>query len=195
MRRIALSSHYVGPLLWAALGICLLGAPLSVAQNSAVDLAGDPVDPLQNNAEKIVVLVFVRTDCPVSNRYAPLIQRLSSQYAGKAAFWLVYPSQTESADAIRKYLQDYGYNLPALRDPRHWLVARAQAEVTPEAAVFRSGQLIYHGRIDNWYEDFGRRRRAATTHELDEAIRAALSGHAPAKAATRAVGCYIADLQ
>ncbi len=141
------------------------------------------------------MLVFVRTDCPVSNRYAPLIQQLSSQYAARAKFWLVYPNGAESAEVISQYLQNYGYHLPALRDPGHSLVTRARVRVTPEAAVFRAGRLLYHGRIDNWYQDFGRRRSAATTHDLDDAIRAALAGRAPATSTTQAVGCYIADIQ
>ena len=34
-------------------------------------------------------------------------------------------------------------------------------------------KLVYHGRIDNWYQDFGRSRPAAITHELEGAIRSA----------------------
>src|ERR1700760_1805592 len=42
----------------------------------AVDLTGAAVDPLRASGEKIVVLVFVRVDCPISNRYAPTIQEI-----------------------------------------------------------------------------------------------------------------------
>jgi hypothetical protein len=38
------------------------------------------------------VLVFVRTDCPISNRYAPELRRLQDRFAPRGmAFWLVYP--------------------------------------------------------------------------------------------------------
>ncbi len=37
------------------------------------------------------VLVFTTTDCPISNRYAPEIKRLTAKFAGKARFVLVYP--------------------------------------------------------------------------------------------------------
>src|SRR5207253_9122812 len=67
---------------------------------------------------------------------------------------------------------DLGYKLPALRDPQHALVTQAQVQVTPEAAVFDANHhLLYHGRIDDLYQDFGRARPAATTHELDDADR------------------------
>jgi hypothetical protein len=166
------------------------------AQNTAFDLAGNAVNPLKSAGGKVVVLVFVRTDCPVSNRYAPTIQRLSVLYAGKTAFWLVYPSKSESAEAIRKHEREYGYTIPALRDPQHVLVKESHAQITPEVAVFDTGQhLVYHGRIDNLYEDIGRARSVATTHELEDAISAALSGKSLAADATHAVGCYISDLE
>ena len=145
---------------------------------------------------KVAVLIFLRTDCPISNRYAPTIQRLSTRYSGQAAFWLVFPDRKASADGIRKHLADFGYKIPALRDPQRVLVEQSHVPVTPEVAVFDiRGRLAYHGRIDNWYEDFGRSRPAPTTHELDDAIRASLSGKPPAAAVTDAVGCYISDLQ
>ena len=71
---------------------------------------------------KPVVLVFLRRDCPVSGRYAPSIQQISRRYADRVAFWLVYPDKNEAAEAIRKSVAEYGYQLPVLRDPEHILV-------------------------------------------------------------------------
>jgi thiol-disulfide isomerase/thioredoxin len=179
-----------------AVGLFSSLAQSTAAQASAVDLTGNPVDPLKSSQGKVVVLVFVRTDCPVSNRYAPEIQRLSAQYLDKAAFWLVFPSKAESPEMIRKHEQDFGYKLPALRDLQHALVRHSQVQVTPEVAVFDvHGRLIYHGRIDNLYEDLGRARSAPTTHELDDAIRAATIGKILPARATPAVGCYLSDLE
>jgi len=174
----------------------LLALPSSpAAQKTALHLDGTPADPFLAASGKPVVLIFVRTDCPISNRYAPLIQRISSQYGVKVALWLVYPSKKSSAEEIRQHERDYGYKLPALRDPQHALVTRAHVQVTPEAAVFDANhRLLYHGRIDDLYQDFGRARAAATTHELDDAIQAALSGKTPPPS-TPGVGCYIADLE
>ncbi len=183
-------------LLTVAVGLEAAGFTSACAQNSGFDLAGNPIDPLKTASGKVVVLVFVRTDCPVSNRYAPTIQRLSAANAGKAMFWLVYPSKAESADSIRKHEREYGYKIPALRDPQHTLVKESQVEITPEVAVFDANRrLVYHGRIDNLYEDIGRARRVATTHELEDAISSALAGKRLAVEATHGVGCYISDLE
>lgn len=109
---------------------------------------------------------------------------------------LVYPDKSETSQNIEKHLRDYGYEITALRDPQHELVRLGKAEVTPEAAVFNSKrELIYHGRIDNWYKEFGRARPAPTTHELDDAIQATLNSGHPAPASVSGVGCYISDLQ
>jgi len=169
----------------------------TAAQKMALHLDGTPADPFSaaSSSRKPVVLFFVRTDCPISNRYAPLIKQVSSQYAAKVDFWLVYPSRATSAEQIRQHERDFGYQLPALRDPQHALVAQAQVQVTPEVAVFDANHhLLYHGRFDDLYLDFGRSRPAATTHELDDAIQAALNGKKP-PANAPAVGCYIADLE
>jgi thiol-disulfide isomerase/thioredoxin len=163
---------------------------------TALDLNGKNVDPLKAGAGKVVVLIFVRTDCPISNRYAPTIQRIISAYEGKVAFWLVYPDRAETAEMIRKHGTEYGYKISALRDTEHALVRESQVKITPEVAVFdASERLVYHGRIDNWYVDFGRARSAATTHELDDAIQAALAGKLPPVRVTDAIGCYISDLE
>jgi hypothetical protein len=173
---------------------------IGVGEGTAVDLDGTVVDPLKAAAGKIVVLIFVRVDCPISNRYAPTIQgierRARLENAGRVAFWLVYPDRSETAEQIRKHKKEFGYELPALRDVLRSLVAESHALATPEAAVFDANRkLIYHGRIDNLYEDFGRARPTATTHELEDAIRAALNGTEVGNAAVPAVGCYISDLK
>ena len=178
--------------------VCIGSAPLisSTLQSFATDLEGKPFDPFRAARGKVVVMIFVRTDCPVSNRYAPAIRQLSTRNGGKAAFFLVYPGKKETADSIRKHDREFGYTLAALRDPQHLLVKQSQVQITPEAAVFDANRrLVYHGRIDNLYEDFGHARKNATTHELADAIEAAIAGKTLSANATPAVGCYISDLE
>jgi thiol-disulfide isomerase/thioredoxin len=189
---------FLSRLLVATILLCLRPAPLVATslQSFVTDLDGKPVDPFLAARGKVLVLIFVRTDCPISNRYAPAIQQLSAQHQDKAAFFLVYPSRKETPEAIRKHDREFGYTLPVLRDPQHTLVKESQAQITPEAAVFdASRRLIYHGRIDNLYEDFGHARKNATTHELADAIQAAIAGKTLSGSATPAVGCYISDLE
>lgn len=180
----------------AILAIMCLSLSQFIAAQTAIDLNGRAVNPLTTDHSKIVVLVFLRRDCPVSGRYAPTIQKISEQYSGNASFFLIYPDKTETVPAIRKSVEDFGYHLPVLRDPEHALVKLSHVQITPEVAVFdRNRKLIYDGRISDWYIDLTRSRPAATTHELEDAIRAAQSGQALAHNEVRGVGCYISDVE
>jgi hypothetical protein len=175
------------------LAVCLQPAR---AQQTAVDLEGKAVDPLAAGSGKVVVLIFLRRDCPVSGRYAPSIQRIIKRYADTTKFWLVYPDKSETAQDIRKSVEEYGYHAPVLRDPEHVLVRLSHVQITPEVAVFdRDRRRVYDGRIDNWYVDSGRARAAPTTHELEDAIQAASAGESMTHSEVRGVGCYISDLE
>ena len=134
------------------------------------------------------VLLFVSPSCPIANRYAPEIARIAARFAGRAAFTLVYPDAGD--DEVSAHRAAYGLRLPARRDPRHQLVARARVEVTPEAALFTGGTLMWHGRIDDRYADIGHEHPAPTTHDLEDAVAALVDGR-PLPPAHPAVGCAI----
>ncbi len=112
---------------------------VGVSEGTAVDLDGAAVDPLKVSARKVVVLIFVRVDCPISNRYAPTIQgierRARLDNAGRVAFWLVYPDRSESAEQIRKHKKEFGYDLPALRDVQRREGRTIQRRFTRRAAT------------------------------------------------------------
>ncbi len=71
----------------------------------------------------LTVLVFVSTDCPISNRYAPEITRLHAEFAAKGVrFRLVYPNPLDDEAAINTHIETYGYpplrTSPTTRDHR-----------------------------------------------------------------------------
>lgn len=182
----------------AALVSTLLLVPLKAAPASVhlFDVDGRVVDPfLAAEQAPAIVFLFASVDCPISNRYAPVVQRLHKTFSEKGVvFWLVYPNPADSPEAIREHVKAFSYPVHALRDPKHELVKLAQVSITPEAALFdRQRTLAYHGRIDDRYVSLGIERPAATRHDLAEALTAVLSGQAPREATAQAVGCYIAD--
>jgi hypothetical protein len=144
-------------------------------------------------SDAVSVLIFTRTDCPVSNRYAPELSRIAE--GAKARFWLVYVDPGQSADTIRSHIREYGYRIPAVLDRNHDLVKFSGARVTPEAAVFVGGRLVYRGRIDNRHVDAGTTRPAATVHDLKDVLTRIGAGDPVKFRSTRAVGCYIEDLK
>jgi hypothetical protein len=162
-----------------------------------VDVNGKPFDLRQTSKGLVHVIVFVRSDCPISNRMAPEVRELCTGFKPRGVdFYLMYVDPRESAEAIRTHVHDYEYTCPALRDIKHELAAATGAIVTPEALVFdKDWKIAYRGRINNQFEDFGKSREKATTHELRDAIDATLAGRPVAEPETKAIGCYIDDLK
>src|SRR5260370_33202134 len=105
--------------------------PQTVRSASAENLDGKPVDPLRPSTGKLVVLLFIRTDCPISNRYAPTIRKLHEKFRGKADFWLVYPDAGESAGRIPTHDEQFNFVVPAWRAVNRKLVRRSSATRTP----------------------------------------------------------------
>ncbi len=173
--------------------VLALATALSV---SVPALDGQLVDPLQPAAGvRATVLLFVSTECPVSNRYAPDLRAMHDAFANNGvAFWLVYPDPEDSATKIREQVASFRFPGMPLRDAGHRLANAAGATITPEAAVYDArGILMYRGRIDDRYSAIGVERPAATRHDLRDAITATLAGTPIAQRFTQAVGCYIAD--
>ena len=182
-----------------AIAVAAVLAGLSVGAAPSVtlkDVDGRRVDPFAAPANvKTLVFLFTSIDCPISNRYAPVVRQLNDTFAPKGVqFWLVYPNPFDTPDGVRKHLKDYSYTNGALLDPDHALARIAHATVTPEAAVFdRQGRELYHGRIDDRYVNLSVERPAPTRHDLADALANAVAGKATVPAETVPVGCFIAD--
>jgi hypothetical protein len=140
------------------------------------------------------VLIFVTTECPVANGYAPEIQRICGAYGAKGVdCLLVYEDVGVSAGDVRRHRAEFRYGqAAAAQDVDGSLAARVGATMTPEVAVIdRRGGVRYLGRIDNKYAALGRPRRAVTEHDLEGALDAVLSGRDVAASRTQAIGCFI----
>jgi cytochrome oxidase Cu insertion factor (SCO1/SenC/PrrC family) len=193
-------------LLMAAVGFVSVGSyyrstgPLSPRKDTEVrlvDLDGKPFDLQKSSTGRVHVVVFIRSDCPVSNRMAPEVRELHTAFQPQGVdFYLIYVDPRETTDAIRAHLQEYEYPCVGLRDPDHTLVAATKATITPEAVVFDDNwSQMYRGRINDQFEDFGKSKPAASKHDLRNAIEATLTGQQVAEPVTKAIGCYIDDLK
>lgn len=144
---------------------------------------------------RATVLIFTMHDCPIANSYAPEIRRIVRRFSPQGfVFYLVYVEPDLPVERIRKHLREFGLIAPALQDTRRILIGRTGATVTPEAAVItREGKMVYRGRIDDRYLDFGKRRFAPETRDLILALEAVQQGKPVKTARTKAVGCFIPD--
>jgi hypothetical protein len=155
------------------------------------DIAGRTVDPFAGNP-RATVFVFIHPDCPVSNRYAPELNRLHKEYDARGIrLFAVYPGREDDEATIRTHYKEFGLQLTALRDPDFRLADRAGATMTPEAAVFVKNTLVYRGRIDDRAPRLGVWRPHANVRDLVNVLQRVDAGDIPAFASTQAVGCYI----
>ncbi len=177
---------------------CVGGAESGVSGDGAfVDISGARHTPLDPDPGELHCLVFVTVDCPIANGYAPTIQGLRRQFGPRPVrFFLVHVDPDVDSATAAAHAAEYGHEGPILRDPDHVLVRATGAGVTPEAAVVgASGEVLYCGRIDNWYADFGSKRPQPSQHDLRDALQAALAGQPIARDRVPAIGCYIDDLR
>jgi len=186
----------LGAALLPALLVGCGSAPPAALAGRFVDLDGAGHDPLRVEGAPAHVLVFLLSDCPIANAYAPEIRAIRRAFEPAGVrFFLVHVDPALDVEAARAHAREYGHAGPVLIDRGHELVRATGVTVTPEAAVLGpGGELLYRGRIDDLYADVGRKRHRATNHDLRAALAAIVAGQPPPVARTTAVGCFIADV-
>jgi thiol-disulfide isomerase/thioredoxin len=180
-------------LLGAYLPLFLLGS----LGFSLKDAGGTIHTAAELSREKATVFIFVATECPNSNTYAPILARLYREYSPRGiAFFNVYSDPSETAATVRKHDTDFETPFPALLDPHQTLARETGARSTPEVVILGpSGQQFYRGRVDNRFVEPGKTRVQPTENDLEEALRAILQGRAVPHPVTRTIGCAIPGIE
>jgi hypothetical protein len=174
--------------LAASLSIAAAGQLPELVFSDLDNIPRHPLDP----ADKVAsVLIFYWQDCPISNGYAPEINRICAGHTN-FAFYIVQVDPDLTPAVAREHARKYALHAPVLLDPHHRLVKLAKATVTPEAVVLgKNGDVLYRGRIDDVYAAFGKKRAAATNHDLADALDSIASSRRVKKLETKAIGCLI----
>jgi hypothetical protein len=182
----------IKPLLFLSLAWTLAGCS-SLSESALPDTAGMLHRPLETADRAATVLIFILADCPISNAYVPEINRLTADYQKRnVALYVVHVDADASPADLERHAKEYGYACPVLIDGHRALAGQFGITVAPEAALLDSeGKLVYRGRIDDLFAEFGKRRAAATTHELRDAMDSVLAGRPVRNPLTRAVGCSL----
>lgn len=142
--------------------------------------------------QAIEVTVFLACECPISQKYIPLLNSVYSIYKESAGFkWsFVIPGKTRKSE-INSFVQEFDVRFPLVADPRGSKVKQLHARTTPQVIIVKDS-IVYTGAIDNWFYGLGQYRREATEHYLVDALEALSVGRAPAVRETEAIGCPIA---
>ena len=130
------------------------------------------------------LLFFIGSECPVSNFYAPEIDRLGRRVPGAA---LVYVDREPVA---RAHASEYRIGLPVRSDPQGSLARTCGVERVPTAVILGAdGAVLYRGRIDDRYSPDGKRRDEPRTRDLESALDAVAAGRVPSVRETPVFGC------
>jgi len=166
-------------------------APPAVKTFALADAAGKQHTAADWKGKKAVVLLFISTDCPVSNFYCPDYARLARAFAGKGVvFYGIHADPDVTAKEAAAHAADYRLPFPVLLDPTHAVTRQTGVKVVPEAVVLSpDGRIVYRGRIDDRYNLNGVRRENPTTRDLENALTAVLAGRVPAVREAPGYGC------
>lgn len=140
---------------------------------------------------RVVVLVFLGAECPLSNQYAPDLQEMLKDWSKRGVVLEgVYSDPDATAESATAHAKEYGLTFPLLLDPEQTVARSLGIRVTPEAVVLSpDGDILYRGRIDDRYTADGIREDGPQVHDLKAAVEAVLSGKTPPNAEVRAFGC------
>ena len=154
---------------------------------------GQLIAPFDDSSIKAISLIFVADTCPVANAYQPSLAAFQKAYADLGVRCVqVHCSSLVTADEVKKHVVDFGITMPVIHDPKQELGRLTGAKVTPEAIVIdRMGAVRYRGAINNLYAGYGKKRRVATAHYLQDAVEAVLAGDTVKIPKTKPVGCFI----
>lgn len=137
---------------------------------------------------KAIVILFVATECPISNAYNSRMESIFKEYSEKGiAFIGINSNKAESVDRMKEHAEENGLNFTILKDEKNIIADKFEASVTPEAYVLNSNfDILYHGRIDN-----SRNESEVISKDLENALEEILAGKEVSKKETKAFGCTI----
>lgn len=137
---------------------------------------------------KAIVVIFVATECPISNDYNSRMAELYESYKDKGvAFIGINSNKQESVPDIKEHAAKNNLQFPILKDEKNIIADKVGASVTPEVYLLNINfEILYHGRIDD-----SRDQSSVESKDLSKALDEVLAGKKVSNNNTKAFGCTI----
>jgi len=163
-------------------------SPGKIDDFSLTDYNGNKHSLSDYKDSKAIVVIFVATECPVSNDYNSRMENLFKKYNQKEiAFLGINSNKAESVEMIKEHANENGLTFTILKDEKNIIADKFEASFTPEVYILNSDfNILYHGRIDN-----ARKESEVVTKDLENALNEILAGKEVTKNVTKAFGCSI----
>jgi peroxiredoxin len=184
--RLALALAIVGIVSVAAADSVAPGDTVAAFTLPGADGASYGLDQYSDSAA--VVVMFIATQCPVSNDYNARMVEIVDDYQPRGYQFLgINSNKQEGTDEIVGHARENGFVFPVLKDDRNVIADRFGATRTPEVYVLsKAGVVLYHGRIDD-----SRDADDVSSRDLAAALDAIRAGEPVPVAETTAFGCSI----
>ena len=137
---------------------------------------------------KAIVVMFISTQCPVSNAYNERMAKIYKDYKSKGITFLgINSNNQEKIAEIKSHSKKNKFGFPVLKDKNNMIADQFEASFTPEIYVL-NGKLeqLYHGRIDD-----SRREKDIKVSDLRNTLDEILAGKEVSVTKTKAFGCTI----
>ena len=160
----------------------------TIADFTLPDASGAAHTLASLHGSKGTVLIFIATQCPVSNGYNERMEKLAQDFKARGINVIgINANSTESAADVKDHAAKNNLTFTILKDNGNKVADQLGATRTPEAYFLDAGnKLLYHGRIDN-----SRDITQVNSSELRDALEATLAGKPVPKATANAFGCSI----
>ncbi len=137
---------------------------------------------------KAIVIMFIATQCPVSNGYNTRMAKLYDDYKSKGVTFLgINSNKQETVEEIKNHAKEQNLNFIILKDLNNVIADKFGASVTPEIFVLNNQyEILYHGRIDD-----SRRENDVKRNDLRIALDEILAGKKVSEPVSKAFGCSI----
>jgi peroxiredoxin len=137
---------------------------------------------------KGVVVVFISTQCPVSNVYnSRMVQAAAAAKANGMAFIAINSNSTEDMAEVKTHATEKGFGFTVLKDDDNKVADLFGATKNPEVFLLGSDfVLLYHGRIDDNIKE-----PAVSRKDLNAALAEVAAGKPVTSKETDPVGCTI----
>lgn len=166
-----------------------LGAKDKTIENfTLTDYNGKTHSLVDYQNSKAIVVMFIATQCPVSNAYNSRMAKLYEEYQPKGiAFLGINSNKQESIEEIKTHAEQNKFGFPVLKDVNNVIADKFGASFTPEVYVLSPKfEILYHGRIDD-----SRREEDVKSRDLRKALDEILAGKKVKVPETKAFGCTI----
>ncbi len=159
-----------------------------VANFTLKDYDGKSSSLYDHKDSKAIVVVFIATQCPISNDYNGRMAEIYKKYKDKGVTFLgINSNKQEDVDEIKEHAEEHKLEFTILKDVNNKIADKLDASVTPEIYVLNSNfEVLYYGRIDD-----SRNESKVKSKDLENALNEILSGKKVSNTRTKAFGCTI----